>query len=522
MSGYVRVRDAFDEDESVEVPTERDGTLLLSTVQAQFPGSVGLRYQGGSGLWRACRMIEGVIDPPIEGWEGIEFSVVKQGVKRAPGAPPAANSQPNQEGIAPPNSKQHCDNSHALVLKSEADKQVVPYSKSGIESKFNPELIIASVAYAATEEEIRAYFSQFGELEKFRLSQGENGKHKGFGFIKYTTLAATKKVQSMPHKIHDRRIDVSPTRESIEIINREKTNALVVAKLDSSKDLGRFGGSMGGGQFMIPDIMIANLPYIAGDAEIRMHFEGYGELDTFQLTYDNLGKSKGYGFIKYKTVAATKDCLNTTHTIHNRLLDVSPTKRAMEMLQVGYGIECMPNDNIPTRLFVGRLPYDATETDLHTIFKEYSLKSVHLPANGSKGYGFVTTTSIAEAYRIMNDSHMWKGKCLNVSCSDKRPGAPSSNPPTNPDGMDNNELNEWMLEQIQKLSQMTPEQRMQAKVDAQRQELMKSSNATAYDYGYGNRVDIGNTNQHASNPTWGNHLNHNNMQNHNNPFQRKY
>ena len=31
--------------EPVEVETEEDGTLLLSTVTAQFPGAIGLRFR---------------------------------------------------------------------------------------------------------------------------------------------------------------------------------------------------------------------------------------------------------------------------------------------------------------------------------------------------------------------------------------------------------------------------------------------------------------------------------------------
>merc|ERR1719230_1177234 len=252
--------------------------------------------------------------------------------------------------------------------------------------------------------------------------------------------------------------------------------------------------------------MIANVPYVCGDAAIRQHFEAFGELETFQMTKDNMGASKGFGFIKYKTVQATKDCLSESHTLHGRVLQVSPTKRAMEMLQIGYGVESLPNDGIATKLFVGRLPYDTTEADLYTIFSDYSIKTVNLPLNGSKGCGFVTLSSISEAYRVMNDTHMWKGKCLNVSAADKRKPDPNRIQSTEkPQSMMNNtELNEWMLEQIQKLSAMTPEQRMQAKVDTQRQELLKTTkNATAYDYGYGGRGDIGNTNQDASNPSWG-------------------
>ena len=154
-------------------------------------------------------------------------------------------------------------------------------------------------------------------------------------------------------------------------------------------------------------------------------------------------------------------------------------------------------------MFVGRLPHDTTETDLHQIFKEYSIKSVNLPHTGTRGCGFVTLTSIAEAYRVMNDSHMWKGKCLNVSAADKRKTTDSNLGASEPHSMQSNDLNEWMLDRIQKLSQMTPEQRMQAKLDSRRQEHMKSSNVTAYDYGYGGRGDIGNTNQNAPYPSWG-------------------
>lgn len=439
-------------------------------------------------------MIDGIIDSPVEGWDGITFSVVKQGVKRSPDIPGG------HQAMEPPNSKQ-------IVLASEANKQVVRFGENkSFESKYNPELMIANIAFQASEPEVRQYFESFGELEKFTYVH-KDGKPKGYGFIKYKELAAANKCRQTPHSLYDRKIDVSPTREAIEILHKERTNALVVSKLSNDNQVIRHGHDPLAG-CMIPDIMIANLPYVAGDAEIRSYFEGFGELETFSLAYDNLGKPKGYGFIKFKTVSATKDCLNTSHTLHNRVLDVSPTKRAMEMLQTGYGIECLPNDNIPTKLFVGRLPQGTTESDLHQIFKDYSIKSVKMPSNGSHGCGFVTLTSIAEAYRVMNDSHMWKGKCLNVSAADKRKPDPNAPPPPSTSSLTNgNELNEWLLDRIQKLSAMTPEQRMQVKVQAQRQELMKKSNATAYDYGYGGRGDIGNTNQMASNSSWGSNNN---------------
>ena len=34
-----------EDDESVELPTEEDGTLLLSVVQSQFEGAIGLKFR---------------------------------------------------------------------------------------------------------------------------------------------------------------------------------------------------------------------------------------------------------------------------------------------------------------------------------------------------------------------------------------------------------------------------------------------------------------------------------------------
>ena len=46
MSGYVLVsRTEEDKNDSVELPTEDDGTLLLSVVQSQFEGASGIRYR---------------------------------------------------------------------------------------------------------------------------------------------------------------------------------------------------------------------------------------------------------------------------------------------------------------------------------------------------------------------------------------------------------------------------------------------------------------------------------------------
>ena len=51
---YVRVMEKEGaEDDMMELPREKDDTVLLSTIQAQFPDAIGLKYKpSGGGGWR--------------------------------------------------------------------------------------------------------------------------------------------------------------------------------------------------------------------------------------------------------------------------------------------------------------------------------------------------------------------------------------------------------------------------------------------------------------------------------------
>jgi len=58
-------------DEPIELPAEEDGTLLVSTLQAQFPGSCGLKYRNlDTKAVRGVRSNEGRLFPPSvdAGW----------------------------------------------------------------------------------------------------------------------------------------------------------------------------------------------------------------------------------------------------------------------------------------------------------------------------------------------------------------------------------------------------------------------------------------------------------------------
>lgn len=78
MIDYIKV--AEDEgDDVIELPTETDGTLLLSTLSAQYPGVTGLRFKNESSF-RGVRLVDGRFHPPEGFWgKNVYYCVFPKG-----------------------------------------------------------------------------------------------------------------------------------------------------------------------------------------------------------------------------------------------------------------------------------------------------------------------------------------------------------------------------------------------------------------------------------------------------------
>lgn len=75
MSEYIRVTED-ENDEPIEIPSEDDGTVLLSTVTAQFPGACGLCYRNPvTQCMRGVRLVEGILHAPDAGWGNLVYVV---------------------------------------------------------------------------------------------------------------------------------------------------------------------------------------------------------------------------------------------------------------------------------------------------------------------------------------------------------------------------------------------------------------------------------------------------------------
>ena len=73
-------------DEPIEIPTEGDGTMLLTSVTAQFPGVTGLKFRNQeTGGLRGIRCHDNILYPPTEeGWGNISYICTRPAGALAP------------------------------------------------------------------------------------------------------------------------------------------------------------------------------------------------------------------------------------------------------------------------------------------------------------------------------------------------------------------------------------------------------------------------------------------------------
>ncbi|XP_054717844.1 TAR DNA-binding protein 43-like isoform X2 [Uloborus diversus] len=175
---YIQV--AEDEgEEPIEVPCEEDGTLLLTTLAAQFPGTCGLKYRNpDTGTMRGVRVTDGKLNPPPgTGWGNSLYICV----------------------FPKENKRKSCDQ---LENSSAKTKRMETKHKCS-------DLIVLGLPWKTTEQELRQYFESFGEVLMAQVKKDpKTGQSKGFGFIRFSNYESQARALSKRHLIDGRWCDV--------------------------------------------------------------------------------------------------------------------------------------------------------------------------------------------------------------------------------------------------------------------------------------------------------------------------
>ncbi|XP_043919669.1 TAR DNA-binding protein 43-like isoform X1 [Protopterus annectens] len=215
MAEYIRITEDENE-EPIEIPTEDDGTVLLSTVTAQFPGACGLRYRNPvSQIARGVRLVEGILHPPETGWSNLVFIVNY----------PKDNKRKMDEN----------DASSAVKVKRSVQK--------------TSDLIVLGLPWKTTEQDLKEYFSTFGDVIMVQVKRdAKSGNSKGFGFVRFAEFESQVKVMSQRHMIDGRWCDCKLPNSKVDPDEPYRCRKIFVGRCTedmTTEDLREFFGQYG-------------------------------------------------------------------------------------------------------------------------------------------------------------------------------------------------------------------------------------------------------------------------------------
>ncbi|XP_017335059.1 TAR DNA-binding protein 43 isoform X1 [Ictalurus punctatus] len=189
---YIRVAEEENE-EPMEIPSEDDGTVLLSTVAAQFPGACGLRYRSPiSQCMRGVRLAEGVLHAPENGWGNLVY-VVNYPKDCGGFMDPTYGTFPLHESADNKRKMDEIDASSAKIKRGDQKTS---------------DLIVLGLPWKTTEQDLKDYFSTFGDVIMVQVKRdAKTGNSKGFGFVRFTDWEAQGKVITQRHMIDGRWCD---------------------------------------------------------------------------------------------------------------------------------------------------------------------------------------------------------------------------------------------------------------------------------------------------------------------------
>jgi len=172
----------------VEIETEEDGTILLESVVAHFPGTTTIKYKSPSGTgYRSVKLREGVISPPTGGWDASPLYIAVN---------PAAEEQ-------------------AEKRKAEPDTYTgVSAKRVAYEDDPNcGDMIMLGMKPTTTEEMIRDYFKDKCDLAMVQMKKSKDG-NSGYAFIKFCNKEEERTIMRQHHQIDGRecRVKVPDSR----------------------------------------------------------------------------------------------------------------------------------------------------------------------------------------------------------------------------------------------------------------------------------------------------------------------
>ncbi|XP_021897514.1 RNA-binding protein Musashi homolog 1 [Carica papaya] len=280
-------------------------------------------------------------------------------------------------------------------------------------------LVVLGIPWDVDTVGLREYMSKFGDLEDcIVMKERSTGRSRGFGYVTFASVEDAKNALSNEHFLGNRMLEVK--------VATPKEEMRAPAK-------------------KVTRIFVARIAPSVTEATFRSHFEKYGEITDLYMPKDQGSKAhRGIGFITFASADSVETLMMDTHELGGSSVvvdratpkedDFRPVGR---MSQGGYGAYSAyisaatryaalgaptlydhpssvygrePMRGMGKKIFVGRLPQEATVDDLRQYFGRFGrILDVYVPKDpkraGHRGFGFVTFAEDGVADRVSRRTH---------------------------------------------------------------------------------------------------------------------
>ncbi|KAJ0096460.1 hypothetical protein Patl1_28693 [Pistacia atlantica] len=318
-------------------------------------------------------------------------------------------------------------------------------------------LVVLGIPWDVDTDGLREYMTKFGDLEDcIVMKDRSTGRSRGFGYVTFASAEDAKTAMAAENFLGNRMLEVkiATPKEEMRAPPRKATR-----------------------------IFVARIPPAVNEATFRSHFEKYGDITDLYMPKDQGSKAhRGIGFITFASADSVESLMADTHELGGSVVVVDrATPKASgitsglfttdeddfrpvgRMSHGGYGAynayisatTRYATLGAPTlydhpgsfygrgestrgmgkKIFVGRLPQEATVEDLRQYFGRFGqILDVYVPKDpkrtGHRGFGFVTFAEDGVADRVSRRSHEICGQQVAIDSAtpldDAGPG-PSEN-----------------------------------------------------------------------------------------------
>lgn len=194
MAEWVEVA-ADDVDEPIKIPTESNGTMLLSSLTAKFPEVTGLKFRNPlTNLLVEVRIQENVLYPPDtnKGWGTTTYICT-----RSPGAMLTVGKR-SKKGGAGIKRKIENDTDGMLLKNQRVD-----------DDNTSCKIFVAKLSESITSEDMKEYFETFGTVTDVYIPQ----PFRKCAFITFSEELVKQSLFSKDHVIKGNTVEIRPNKQ---------------------------------------------------------------------------------------------------------------------------------------------------------------------------------------------------------------------------------------------------------------------------------------------------------------------